>query len=487
MLIKKIENLYRKIDLKILLVLFFLFSRIFFSLYFKENYQDDWYHIVSGKFFFENFKFPILTPYFDNFGYIRGSYVSILVGLFMKIFGESIFIARFVPILMSTLNFLILYKISEILLKDKKNIIFVMLLYSIHPYLILNSLYIRMYVFYDFVFFISFYLTLKKFSLNNKLYKNTLFVILFLIIFISLSSFDRGSYLTSFYSIALLVVFYFLKKYLENQKVLKMTFLISFSSLFLYFSFNLSNFLIRENLIVKGAGGLGSLFLDEYLVFSIFVFSNFLFYSYFKNIKKQFFILSSFLIIFASIFLIPSEYQAIRGFSFLFPLFFINFALGLEKIYNFFGKNVSYLFYVIAIFTISRTYTPGFIQNGPEIPGEIGIYSFDESYKKIINDYKDKKIIQFAYNIVPDLFYGKNTDYIFNQDENIQKEFFPEYVTHITNLDDLRDINLIFDTCILISDFSYTKLMNEETQKYIKENYYLVFDNHGYDFVCENY
>ena len=69
------------------------------------SYIDEYAHILSGSELFETGHFAEI---YKGEYYNRGAYVSFLVGLFFKLFGQTLFVAKIVPAIIGIINLLLL-------------------------------------------------------------------------------------------------------------------------------------------------------------------------------------------------------------------------------------------------------------------------------------------------------------------------------------------------------------------------------------------
>jgi hypothetical protein len=98
----------------VLIIIIFIGIKIGMPLIYAGSYIDEYNHIFSGIEFFKTGHFAELR--LDN-QYVRGLPVSVIGGLFMVLFGKTIFIAKMVPAIIGIINFFLLYLIAKRVIK----------------------------------------------------------------------------------------------------------------------------------------------------------------------------------------------------------------------------------------------------------------------------------------------------------------------------------------------------------------------------------
>ena len=213
-----VELLKKYINDRIILIifLFFVVIKVSMILYFGGSYIDEYNHIFSGIEIFNNGQLAV----FNQIGnYWRGLYVSIMTGLFLKVFGQSILVAKLVPLIIGLFDFYFLYKISKKVLKNKYTQAFVLFVYTISPLIIFNHFYIRLYVFYEFfaLGILFSFINLDKSIKHNRKQKVVFYGVIFvaLNIICGLASFDLGANFILLISGILLIYLYFSYRFNE--------------------------------------------------------------------------------------------------------------------------------------------------------------------------------------------------------------------------------------------------------------------------------
>ena len=403
----------------VLIVIIFITIKIGLPLIYNGSFIDEYYHILSGIEFFKSGHFAEL-----NSGelYNRGAYVSVLVGLFFKLFGQTIFVAKMVPAFLGIINFFLLFNISKKKFLSKKYTLLILAIYTIIPWFIFNHFYIRMYVFYE-----SFILALTWFFLLiiqtfNKF--NRFIIYLISILLISLItyffSYDSGKYPILLYSVFLLAYLYFFKfqKLLTNKNIFKNNFLKIFIFIFILTVAYLINsqeiltLFIQANIThLPNGPGYNNLFFNLNLTFSIFFLLSF-FLLFIKNIggaTKT--LIASSLLLFTIHLLSPKNFQMTRAIIYLLSIFYLIAIFSLSK-YLSTSKIKINLFLLFCIFlNIYENYPKNFLL-APYIPEEVN-YIDNEIYKDILENCKDHLIITAGYPGVA-IFQGIQPDYFLN-------------------------------------------------------------------------
>lgn len=133
---------------KLLVLLFFVFCgiRIGLPILYPGSYIDEWYHLLSGHTFahFGHFAEMYLGSY-----YFRGAYVSFFTAIYFKLFGESVFVAKLVPATIGIIDFVLVYLVGKQVFSKKFQLLLLLAIFTLSPWIILNHFYIRMYAFYE--------------------------------------------------------------------------------------------------------------------------------------------------------------------------------------------------------------------------------------------------------------------------------------------------------------------------------------------------
>jgi len=208
----------------ILITTLFIFIKIWLPIIYSGSYIDETIHLLSGFEFFKTGHFSQL--YYGQF-YNRGAYVSFIVGLFFKLFGQSIYVAKLVPAIVGVINYFLSIFIAQRFIKKKFYILLFALIYTLNPWTIFNQFYIRIYVFYELFLLLTICLFLNLLK-NIKIKKfNYILINIFSIIFLNainiLFSSDSGLYLILLANLCFSVYVYFLyiDKIIQKLKLTK--------------------------------------------------------------------------------------------------------------------------------------------------------------------------------------------------------------------------------------------------------------------------
>jgi len=373
------------IVLSVLFVLIKLCTPIFFT----GSFIDEYSHIFSGIDFWNSGRF---SQFNIGLPYTRGEYVSVIVGLFLKIFGYKILVAKMVPALMGIINYFILYKILKIIKIDKKWLFLTLLIYTISPLVIFNHFYIRVYVFYEYFLLSNSLITLKIIKNDKKRTTNFLLLVFNNLILLLFSN-DPGAYFPALAACIPMIYIYYnfnwafrnlsiknkFLKYVTLNKKIRGT-IILFSLIAAYFLLNGQS---KVNSITSGILQFSSSSINYYTFFansnvtiSIFFIISILAIPFFKTSLEKVIALVACTIFFIHINQ-NQGIQIIRGLLYFLPIFYLISILAISKIN--FNKTKMVLVYIIIILTIIFNYSGDFLK-GPYIPAEIKYTDYAKAY-----------------------------------------------------------------------------------------------------------
>lgn len=186
--IQKNRNLPSKVFIFVLIAVFsiFVISRLLMPLFYTGSYIDEYFHILSGLNLLEHGSFAEM---YSGEEYARSPYISVMSAGVIYLFGKSIFALKQIPFVIASVNFILLYIISNRIFKYKETVILCLLSYTFNPLVVLNHFYIRFNVFYEFVLLFSLYLFLKisELFISKNYKKASLYAVL--VIFLDLINF----------------------------------------------------------------------------------------------------------------------------------------------------------------------------------------------------------------------------------------------------------------------------------------------------------
>src|SRR3990167_2800210 len=367
------------------LFLAFIAFRFLMPLLYRGFAIDEMFHIYSGVTYFEKGHFIFLTP---KAYYMRGAYVSWLVGFVMHIFGQTLFVAKMVPAFVGIANFFLLYFIARRLFDKRLYLYFFLIIYAISPSVMFNHFYIRMFVFYEFfaLVIVLCFLKLIEYIRSNQLLKG--FLMLGIVLFVNFISYkysyDDGKDVILFLSglLATYIFFFEIKKITVSSifpfskqinSFLHMRFvfrfcLLALSVVVVYFSFHLSEkfpyYFYVPYVPFSSSTRLkyDTFFFSRNIIFtSFFLLSPFLFY---RSIKGQrlygFFIFVSVILLVFHLMAAP-PLQVERGIFYFFPFFYLVSILALSRIRL--KDSVKKLIMLAMVVTIVYNYPPDFFKH----------------------------------------------------------------------------------------------------------------------------
>ena len=489
----------------VIILIIFIAIKIAMPILYTGSYIDEYYHISSGIEFFKTGHFAEIYP--GEF-YYRGAYVSFLVGLFFKLFGQTIFVAKMLPAFVGIINFFLLFTISRKIILRKIYVLFLLTIYSISPWIILNHFYIRFYIFYEFFLLINIYLFIQLIDslndpTNHRSIKNILILVLINILGYLLSN-DLG-----FYMILLFLLSVSGYNYLFNLKNvtkcrnnkfilvllnLKIKYkLIALVSLTIFFSFI---FDIKSKMIYfVSVGNLNPLFppnkfsyvnffFIDNLIFTIFFLIGVIFLFVQIKVENEDYSWLWFGVFILWIFhmISSSELQTLRTIFYFMPIFYLFGVLMISKI----KAHRIYKLIILSLLLISvySAYPLDFSYN-PSQPGGAAYFG-GEIYSDVRSLCQDKIIIS-SYG--PDVlsFYGIKADYIIQNRgyegssylsrDNITNAYYYPYPVKtrvIISLDELKKLyNSNKKICYVERSLVNDAYVEKDIQGFIKDNFQL--------------
>lgn len=474
----------------VIIAVIFIGIKIAMPIVYTGSYIDEYNHIISGIEFFKTGHF---AEVYKGEYYDRGAYVSFLVGLFFKLFGRTIFVAKMVPATIGVIDFFLLYFIAKKIIEKKRYILLLLIIYTFSPWIIFNHFYIRMYVFYElFILLISF-LSIKIIETIKQKKTKEIRIYLIIMIIINLINLlltnDTGSNLILiFSSITLLIIFlikFKFKKWDYIIKIILITILTIISLLYLD-PLNKLKILFSQTLTFTTPLNLKYLFyfFQLNLLFTIFFFISLV---NLKNLKKRYGLIIISSVILFGIHLISSpDLQILRGIMYLLPMYFLGATLSISNYKLKIGYKILVIFILVLI--IFNNYPKDFLRQ-PNIPGEIFYGDYQKISIEVLKDLDDDTIIITEY---PQMFrfynpHLKNKIYVLRDNEGsyhtkgLKYNFEgKEYYTFsndeiITNAEMLNEIikknNKIF---ILSSDDFYNSWTTIDSKEIIKSNFKII-------------
>lgn len=491
----------------------FIAVKLYFIFAYSGNYQDDWYHIVTGLNLFQDGTLLKVNQYFEGTGYLRGLYMTALTNFFIFEFGKSVNIAQLAPAFIGVIDFLLLLLLSRKIFKKNIYIITFAILYITNPFIIFNHLFIRFYVFYELFFIlilyllISLYKSLKKH--NKKKFLRIGVSLVVLNVFVWIFTGDRSTILFPFYTVAGIFFCIIKQSYIFSylRKVLKKV----FRSKWIMYLIVLISITILTGIFFKwGIPIIGDIFITQTnagsnrnsLIQTIC-------YTYaplvlltivgFTQLRKYKSSTTELILFLSGIGLIihitmPYSYQVLRGFGYLWGPLYLSALFCLQDFISvkLFTKHkrltsiAMFLTFSSAMFFSNwNSYNNSYVTIGPHIVGEVAYYEFDDTFKYININLKDKTIVESSYNVVPDMFYGLSVKYVLNLNQTLDSAYFPEEIKQIKTVEDFEQLDKNSDVCLLLREFSYRDLLDKEFTTYMINHFSIEKIFRGYAIWCE--
>jgi len=498
----------------VVLTILFLAVKAFFIFYYSGNFQDDWHHIVAGQNFFQDGTFLKINQYFGDEGYQRGAYMTILTNLFMYLFGRDVDIAQLAPAFIGLINFVLLILIARKVLKSNISIILLSLLYVFNPFVIFNHLFIRMYVFYELFFLLIILFCIYLY--RNLLVKEHLQVGLCLLSLALLNAFiwkytgDKSSILFPIYSLIGVFIATHKSNFLKPivQKILSLiqkhrwvfifiAAIVIPLAIFFFTKFSIWNVFVEITTSNTNAGSnrasLIRLICYTFAPLVMYVFLSFTGIGK-HSVSKQILISFAFLSLVTHIAL-PETYQVIRGFNYTWGVLLIVAVMLREEFMTFMTliiRNkvilcIAYtVFALLLLIPTIKSYSNYFFSVGPSIVGEVAYYEFDVTFKYLSENKSKKLYIGSSYNAIPDIYYNLPVKYYLDLDKTLaESSYFPEEIKLISSIQEVHNLSLEEDVCVVLRDYSPGLLVQGDFMTYLVNNYSLNKVTNGWRIWCE--
>jgi hypothetical protein len=448
----------------VVLIAIFIIIKIGMSLIYTGSYLDEYLHIFSGIQFFKTGHFTGI--YGDS--YTRGAYVSFFAGLFVSLFGKTIFVVKMIPAIVGIVNFFLLYSVAKLIIKRSNYVLFLMLIYTLSPLVIFSHFYIRMFVFYEFFGLIIIYLLIKfkKYFEENKSKKFILTIsclsLLVLLFFIS-SEIETIIFLPV---IAITISYIFCFE-LKNSK--KSGWIGVVKRIPIFYKILILILILILGYIVFNAGELLHLFFKGGVTHG--AGSVLKYYSFFmrdKIILTVLFILggvSSFfskekfigfmpLMLFLIHMTISPQYRVIRGILYFIPIFLLFIIYILSRLN--FPDTIKKMIPIFIIFLVVFNNPVVINGGGPSISGEVAYIEFGESYNYVNENCVNSTNYGLIHSPYISSFYDMNFDYIFY----IREDLISLDKMYYSRND--KDYFLIYDdTPVIIDSKKFQKILND--------------------------
>lgn len=351
-----IITLVSKFDtISVAIFLLFVTIRIGLPLIRNGSFIDEYFQIGSAMELVEHGK--LATFYADSL-YARGLHVSVLAAVIIRFFGAGMIGLKLIPATVGILNFILLNRIlkrSEMARMYKNT---VLLVYTISPWTIFNSFYIRGNILNEF-FFLMFLLLFIRIIQDSR---HKILDYGLLVSALAFNAFtDRGGGLNLLlFNVAIFALYYILFLKLKNIKLLTA----SLISLLIASAW----YVAKTNLIKYGAptdhNYIRFFFIENAPLTSFFV----LCVLQTKQHQKMLPLVVFGFVTFTFSLLIPDSLQIIRGLFYFLPLYFIVSIHGLSRL-NFTRWRSLIVCGLIVLSTLA-SYPKSFIST-PYIPDEI--------------------------------------------------------------------------------------------------------------------
>ena len=473
-----------------ILFLIFILLKISFPLIYTGGYIGEYYNILAGAHWFEHGELAIYYEHGNP--YVRGMFVSFVVGLVTSIFGESIFALKMIPATTGILSFLLLLSIAKRILKNPFSVLALMTVYTFSPFVIFNHFFIRFYAFYELFLLFHVWLFLKideSFKLKNL--KNLwTFLTIFLAsnIFVYLTANDTGRYAVILISVILIsFVFFnyknvFKKKYLEilnldiKKKLLIFLPVVLIGFLWLDGPYRVEQLLYRDlTYPADPEYGFSFLFLQEHLLYTtLFLLGVITTFVFFKDKISKVILLCPLTILF--LFSISSQdLELIRAMMFFLGLFFLGTFVFIDNVYNtskhFYGGLI-----ILVLVLIPFTYPEDFLKE-PHLPGESGYTELTKGFNYLKEAKPDAKIISVVTSL-PNLssFHSVDTDVFLmspNAPGSDSTAYYSNSFVYYGNIPIVNSVEKFSeeDFCIIIREPASAYYLLEEHRELIKEEY----------------
>ncbi|MDZ7799158.1 MAG: hypothetical protein U5L76_06190 [Patescibacteria group bacterium] len=484
----------------IIITIIFIVIKVGLPIIYTGSYVDEYNHILSGIEFFKTGHFAEI--YHGSY-YMRGAYVSFLAGLFMKLFGKTIYVAKMLPAMLGIANFFLLYKIGRKIFTNKTFILVLLAVFSTLPWFIFNHFYIRMYVFYEFFLLLLTFLFILIIQNIKNIKKISIYGIITLITLTILYFFsnDVGMYMVLLYSFFFMSYIFFFEiqkipfknkfyQKLSKNHVLKISIFLIFGILAVLYvdGFSLIERFISGSVTFTSGDEFkySNLFFNLNLVFTVFfLLSLFLVFS--KKIRNltKLLILSSlalFLIHMSS----SQDLQMTRIIIYYLPLFYLVSLISFERVGQILNNKIILVFLLLLLsLTIYSNYPNNFFSEGPHIPSEVGYRDYQKSIHSLIDIHKNTTIITHLPHIIQFYYPSINNSrmYLLRDKENsfydIRLKYLKNNKTYytpsdnviITNSNNLENIIKESEVILLLDNSFFYSWTEKSSQKIIKDNF----------------
>lgn len=444
---KSIEWIIYGTGLSILLVL---------PLVYTGSYIDEYWHMFAGRGWVQDWRFPEI---YINSPYIRGSYLSVFTGLIQSIFGSNLYLLKLIPITIAALTWYFLREIARKIYGQASVIsrIGLFLLWFASPWLLVNHLYIRNYIFYEFilVFLIwwGMYLPTKK---PFRWYIESIFIGLILAVFVFLDNQPNSILLAIPYAIILDVSYWTKKDLLINQTVQRIVvgvFWTLAGAIGIYAGI-VGDFLTREFTFATDKNYFEFLFIDQTILFIMSVIGAGIFIIR-KDVTKR--IIGWIYITLVALHFISSEdIHLIRNLFYFMPVMYLLVIGGAREISHFRSWQARTLARTIGAVIILLGYAQAFPSGsgyftGPYVPGEINYIDYAKAYRYVEDNCSDKPVFETSPTPFIANFYGVEVTPIITNINRLDKDrvFLPTesgYEVNLTNTPVLTDISDLPDS-----------------------------------------
>jgi hypothetical protein len=353
-----------------------------------------------------------------------------MTGLYLKVFGQNILIAKLVPLTIGLCDFYLLYKISKHVLKNKYVQAFVLFIYTISSLIIFNHFYIRVYVFYEFFAlgvlwtFIGLNESLKQKSKSKVISYSA--ILLTLNAICGFASFDLGSNYILLISGILLISIYFssrfdqlisllfsganslngLLKPIQNRIIIFLG--IGITAFWLLDIPAKVNRLAFGDLAYGSGYGYYNLFFVKNGIWTVFLLISLLMISRIKNYYQKIFIFISLLIFYIGFNMNPQA-QISRGFLFFIPIYYLVVCTIVENT-NFLSINKKTIIVILLTINTIICYPVDFFRI-PRLAGEVNYIDYKKANLFIKNNCSDKNNFALIHAPYLSQFYNSRIDY----------------------------------------------------------------------------
>jgi hypothetical protein len=481
--IAKIWKLSMSYRTLVVVTIFALFLAVRFYIVnkYSGSYLDEYLHIFTGRFFFDDTYHQIYTSMLP---YDRGMYVSLFSALLSRLFGNHIEIQKLIPIIIGSLNFFLLYNLSKKLLKTSWLRFVLLITYSFAPLVVFNDTYIRTYVFYELFAYIAIFLSLKIVeSYELKKWKAFIVNIVFTAVYLLMLVLSQEVEVLLFAVFMGIMIGLYLVinsneilhfPFVEKFKIKKLYFIFAVIILFVvllrFININkyIDTFLYGQ--LVHGGGSAEKyttlFFIELIFITSLFINTGFsLLLSQFDKTKKV--IILSIFLLFIIHQVITPDFRNLRGIFYFMPLFFLG-ALSIYEVLGIKNMFLNILFSILFIITPVLS-APKYINIGPTIPREIDYFPFKEFYSVVKKECAGSVIISAMHSNFISNYYDVKPNYILylrmdflNEDVryyNTDNNYFQseDDVPVLTNLEVSQNIIKNNKVCVLLTtEFRHT-------------------------------